>query len=171
MDHKQNFSALLAQVILPKVEMIAAVIAFIGFLFNRLKQPGASEMVMIGLSTLAGVFFITAFIIPVTIEKGNQEETPKTFIDVLILSVWKVMHISLAVAIIGLLFYLLHLEGFSQMMLIGTMSLVISLLLAGFLILQKDEYLVIFKTVISKALMMAIIGSYILFINWSLITE
>ncbi len=171
MNDKQNFSALLAKVILPKVELIAAVITIIGFLFNRLNQPGASEMVMIGLSTLAGVFFITAFMIPAAIEKAHQQETSKTFIDLLILIVWKVMHISLAVATIGLLFYLLHLEGFSQMMLIGTMTLVIALLLSGFLILQRNENLAIFKAVISKALMMAIIGSYILYINWSLITE
>jgi hypothetical protein len=171
MDTKQNFSALLAKVILPKVEIIAAVITSIGFVLNYMKQPAASQLVMIGLSTLASVFFVTGFLLPPPIEKTLSEETPKTFIDLLALIIWKVMHMALAIATIGLLFYLLHLKGFSQMMLIGTMTLAVTLLLSGLIILQKNNFLLLFKTTLIKALMMVIIGTYILYINWALITS
>jgi hypothetical protein len=171
MSDKQNFTALLSKVILPKVEIIAAVVTSIAFVLNYLKLAVASQLVMVGLSTLAGVFFVTGFLPPPTIEKSLREETAKTFVDLLILILWKVLHIALAVATIGLLFYLLHLKGFSQMMLIGTMTLVVALLLTGFIILQKNEYLPPLKTAIIKASMMAIIGVYILYLNWALITS
>lgn len=171
MDDKQNFTALLSKVILPKVEIIAAVITSIGFVLNYLKQSGAAELIMIGLSTLASVFFVTGFLLPPTIEKTLPEETPKTFVDLLVLILWKVMHIALAVSTIGLLLYLLHLKGFSQMMLIGTLTLAVALLSAGFIILQKNNYLALFKTTLIKVLMMVIIGTYILYINWGLITS
>ena len=170
MDDKQNFTTLLAKVILPKVEIIAAVITSIGFVLNYTKQQGAAELIMIGLSTLASVFFITGFLLPPTVEKTLREETNKTFVDLLVLIVWKVMHIALAVAAIGLLFYLLQLKGFSQMMLIGTQALILSLLVSGFIVIQKNKYLLTLKTTIIKALMLAIIGTYILYINWPITT-
>ncbi len=171
MDTKQNFSALLSKVILPKVEIIAALVTSVGFVLNYSGKPGAAELMMVGLSTLAGVFFISGFLLPSTLEKSLRAEMSKTFIDLLVLIVWKVMHIALAVTTIGLLFYLLHLKGFSQMMMIGTQALILSLLVSGFIIIQKSKYLPDLKTAIIKASMMAIIGAYILYINWSLITS
>lgn len=170
MDNKQNFSALLATVILPKVEIIAAVVTSVGLVLNYIKQSGAAELLLIGLSTLASVFFVTGFLMPPASEKILPEETDKTFIDLLVLIVWKIMHIALAITSIGLLFYSLHLKGFLQMMLIGSQTLIVSLLASGFIIVQKNKYLSTLKTTLIKALMMAIIGTYILYINWPMET-
>ncbi|MBK5279575.1 MAG: hypothetical protein JJE09_12005 [Bacteroidia bacterium] len=165
MASDQNFQSLLYKVILPKVELVAAIISCIGLVLNYLKLPGASELIMIGFSTLASVFFLIAYT-PLTPGKPLQPERPKTFIDLLSLIVWKVVHIALAVTTIGLLFYLLHLKGFSQMMLIGTIALLLSLFLSGVIIVQNNKYLSTLKPTLIKAVVMAIIGTYILYFHW-----
>ena len=166
MAEKQNFTTRLSKVILPKVEVIAIIISSIGFLLYLLKQPGAHQLPMIGLSTLASVFFLTAYTLPPNVEKTLREEQRRTFIDLLSFIIWKLIYLALAVNCIGLLFSLLQLKGFMQMLPIGTMTLIISLLLAGVIILQKNEYLLTFKIAIIKALTRALIGTYILYNNW-----
>ena len=168
MTEKQNFTTLLSKVILPKLEIIAVIISSIGFILYLLKQPGAHQLLMIGLSTLASAFFLTAYTLPPNVEKTLREEQSRTFTDLLGFIIWKVIYLALAVNCIGLLFSILQLKGFMQLLLIGTTTLIISLLLAGVIILQKNEYLPTFQIAIIKALMIALMDTYILYNNWPL---
>ena len=171
MAEKQNFTTLLSKVILPKVEVIAIIISSIGFLLYLLKQTGAQQLLMIGLSTLASVFFLTANTLPPAIEKTLTETTKKSFFDTLLNFIWKIMHIALSVSVIGLLFYLLNLNGYTQMILIGTTILIIALLLSGIFIIQKNDYLLLFKAALIKGLLIAFISSTILYNIWPLINS
>ena len=90
MAEKQNFTTLLSKVILPKVEVIAIIISSIGFLLYLLKQTGAQQLLMIGLSTLASVFFLTANTLPPAIEKTLTETTKRSFFDTLLNFIWKI---------------------------------------------------------------------------------
>jgi gliding motility-associated protein GldL len=58
---KGGFTALLYKTIMPKVYGIGAAVVIIGALFKILHYPGADEMLMIGLSVEAGIFFLSAF--------------------------------------------------------------------------------------------------------------
>jgi gliding motility-associated protein GldL len=58
---KGGFTALLYKTIMPKVYGIGAAVVIIGALFKILHMPGADEMLMIGLSVEAGIFFLSAF--------------------------------------------------------------------------------------------------------------
>src|SRR6188768_1934443 len=58
---KGGFTALLYKTIMPKVYGIGAAVVVIGALFKILHMPGADEMLMIGLSVEAGIFFLSAF--------------------------------------------------------------------------------------------------------------
>lgn len=168
MAEKQNFATLLSKVILPKLEIIAAIISSIGFILYSLNQPGAHQLLIIGLSAFASVFFLTAYTLPPNVEKTLREEQSRTFIDLLSFIIWKLIYLALAVNCIGILFSILQFKGFMQMLLMGTMTLLISLVLAGVIILQKNEHLLTFKIAIIKALTIALIGTYILYNNWPL---
>ena len=52
---------LLYETIMPKVYGIGAAVVIVGALFKILHLPGANEMLMIGLSVEAGIFFLSAF--------------------------------------------------------------------------------------------------------------
>src|SRR5882762_12295 len=58
---KGGLSTLLYQTIMPKVYGIGAAVVIVGALFKILHLTGANEMLMIGLSTEAVIFFLSAF--------------------------------------------------------------------------------------------------------------
>jgi len=58
---KGGFTALLYKTIMPKVYGIGAAVVIVGALFKILHLTGANEMLMIGLSTEAVIFFLSAF--------------------------------------------------------------------------------------------------------------
>ncbi len=58
---KGGFMQLLYETIMPKVYGIGAAVVIVGALFKILHLPGANQMLMIGLSTEAVIFFLSAF--------------------------------------------------------------------------------------------------------------
>ncbi len=58
---KGGFTELMYKTIMPKVYGIGAAVVIIGALFKILHLPGANEMLMIGLSVEAAIFFLSAF--------------------------------------------------------------------------------------------------------------
>ncbi len=58
---KGGFAELMYKTIMPKVYGIGAAVVIIGALFKILHLEGANEMLMIGLSVEAGIFFLSAF--------------------------------------------------------------------------------------------------------------
>ncbi|MBS1545698.1 MAG: gliding motility protein GldL [Bacteroidetes bacterium] len=58
---KGGFMDLLYVTIMPKVYGIGAAVVIVGALFKILHLPGANQMLMIGLSTEAVIFFLSAF--------------------------------------------------------------------------------------------------------------
>jgi len=58
---KGGFTELLFKTIMPKVYGIGAAVVIVGAMFKILHLPGASEMLGIGLSTEAVIFFLSAF--------------------------------------------------------------------------------------------------------------
>lgn len=58
---KGGFTELLFKTIMPKVYGIGAAVVIIGAMFKILHLPGANEMLMIGLTTEAIIFFLSAF--------------------------------------------------------------------------------------------------------------
>jgi gliding motility-associated protein GldL len=58
---KGGFTTLLYKTIMPKVYGIGAAVVIVGALFKILHLTGANEMLMIGLSVEAAIFFLSAF--------------------------------------------------------------------------------------------------------------
>ena len=58
---KGGFKELLFSTIMPKVYGIGAAVVIVGAMFKILHLPGASEMLTIGLTVEAIIFFLSAF--------------------------------------------------------------------------------------------------------------
>lgn len=163
------FSKML-QSVLSKAELVALAITVIGLiLFNNGQEIG-SNILTLGLTTLAGIFFLTAFMpaSPASDDENQkiEKETKKGFVDLIGLVLWKVMHIGCAVTTIGILFYILHLLGFGQMLFIGTSALILSVAFSALSILQKSENMNTLKSGLMRAIPLVLLGSYILYMNW-----
>ena len=61
MSKKGGFQELLFKTIMPKIYGIGAAVVIVGAMFKILHLPGASEMLTIGLSVEAMIFFLSAF--------------------------------------------------------------------------------------------------------------
>lgn len=59
--NKGQFKELLFTTIMPKIYGIGAAVVIVGAMFKILHLPGANEMLMIGLTTEALIFFLSAF--------------------------------------------------------------------------------------------------------------
>lgn len=99
-----------------KIELICAIIYFVGFYQTMGKIDGGREMIGFSLTTLAIIYYLSAFV-----QKGGS--------NVLIIVSNKVIGISSAVTLVGIMFYSLHLSGGKVMLGVGTSSLAIAALL------------------------------------------
>jgi len=117
---------------LPKIlrylEMIAVTLLLAGGLFEKLTIEGGMILVGLALSMLACVYFLQAY---VPSDVKIKESNSFGFKDLLTLSILpKVFGISMSVAIVGIQFFLLQLEGYPMMITIGTFTIVTAYFIA-----------------------------------------
>lgn len=111
---------------------LAALILFVVFWALTYTGTDASQGIMIALSALAAIYFLKAYMPPKQDAPApDAKEEKRGFFELLSTTILpKVLWIACSVSVIGLLFYLLNLEGFKNMLMIGGMTLSIGLLLA-----------------------------------------
>ncbi|MCE7861981.1 MAG: hypothetical protein DYG99_00420 [Bacteroidetes bacterium CHB5] len=151
---KANFGELLAKTILPKVQLIALLVAVIGLIFHYLNLNGSADMLMIGFSALAGAFFLSAFAI-VTISPAGKHSR-------IALLLYKIIYLAAPVVLIGVLFYILKFEGYHQLLLMGCIGLGGGILLAATQISNRDNLRILFKPLITT-LPVFLLGLYFLY--------
>lgn len=127
--------------LLPKLlkwtELVALVVTLLGIAFKTMHWTGANNLVLFGLTALAGIYFLSAFAVIPLPEQANGEL--KGFADMLVLILRKLMFIGLAVFCIAFLFSILHFPGAGEMMLIGLGAVVIGSLASMILVFGKRE--------------------------------
>lgn len=152
---KSDFSELLFKKIIPRVQLIALAVSIIGLFFYFQNLAGAQDMLMTGLSTLAGTLFLSAFaMVPVSPESKHN---PIAFI------LYKVLYISAAVIVIGILFYVLKLNGYKEMLLIGCMALGADILFSAALIGTNPDNMAILKRPFLIGIPLLLVGGYFLY--------
>ena len=162
----ETFPSVLKRV-LPKIEMASLAIAVAGLLLLSIGRTEGSNLLIVGMCSLAAVFFLTAYMPSAGPPASDTAtKTPKGFIDLAHVLILKVVYIGCSVETIGLLFYMLHFKGYAQILLIGTFSLFFSLLLSAFIISRKNEMLNILQNAIIRGGMLMLMGMYILYTHW-----
>ncbi|MBL7873001.1 MAG: hypothetical protein JNM78_15395 [Cyclobacteriaceae bacterium] len=156
MDNQQaGFAQLLMKTILPKVQLIAIGICVIGFVLLFMNNTGAETLLRAGLSTLAGCYFLLGFA-PLP---SSPDSKPNLYLPV----VYKVIYIALAVAVIGILFVSLKLEGADTMLLLGCGVLTLGLLISAIMVVINHDNLGVLKKPLLNGIALLMIGVY--FIN------
>ncbi|CAN5399374.1 hypothetical protein BH10BAC4_BH10BAC4_02680 [soil metagenome] len=113
---------------LPILEKVAIAIFALGLILRYMNVNG-DTLIQISLSTLAAVFFLSAYK-PVTIESEEGEKLGfKDLLGQTILP--KLLGISCAVGIIGIQFYMLGLKGFEVMVMMGGIVTLMALVVMG----------------------------------------
>lgn len=99
---------------------IVCVVGFVlGFLLKKQDYPIGGEIVMLSLSALAGIYFLSAYLPPDARPEGEPDQR-LGFMSLLGRTIApKVLGIGSAVVVIGILFTLNHFEGSKQMLTIG----------------------------------------------------
>lgn len=118
-----------------------------------------TSILFIALFGLATIYFLGAYI-PIDIP-DNQEQGGfvKLFSQVI---APKVLGISSAVCVIGILFYLTGLKGYQQMLLIGCASIAAASVVIFFSILKNEPARKALMPLLLRAIPLAIISFYIL---------
>lgn len=114
---------LLSRILLP-LEILSLLISVVAFLLTQM------ELLMIGMSFLAAVYFLNAYVPPAASEKAGDEKAG--FIDLLTTIIApKLGWIAASVTVIGGLFRMLHLAGAGEMLMIGVLVLMIVTIVMG----------------------------------------
>jgi hypothetical protein len=117
---------------------------------------GSDEILMVSMSGLAAICFLTAY-------KPPAENLGNDIKALFVTIVNKVLYISSAVCIIGLLFFFLHFEGYKQMLMIGSMSVGACMVISLYLITQLKESQSVLQPALFRALPLGIAAGFVLF--------
>ena len=143
------------------IEMIALVVAAVGFAMLYTSMEGAPEMLMVALSTLAGVFFLKGYQ-PPPVQEQKADAPKPGFIDLLGTTIVpKVGWIACAVGTTGILFRILNLTGNQEMLMIGCTVLTIALVLIGIFTISKPERASGLMPLVYRAVPVCLIGVYL----------
>lgn len=105
-------------------EVVTILLSLAGVTFKVMHWTYADELLMLGLAGLSSVYFLRAFQMPNPGPNAKTATEKKGLLDLLALAVLpKLSGLSMSVALIGLLFGLLHLSGAAEMLMVGTSSL------------------------------------------------
>lgn len=131
-----NFQQSLAK-ILSIIIYASLAFAVLGILLKTQYQSAGDTILMVSLSALAGALFLSAFM-PVNIPEGLKP-------DLYSIIIYKVIYIGSSVAVIGILFTLLHLNGAPNMLLVGSLTAGAASIFSGVLFLKNGDNWVVLK--------------------------
>ncbi len=145
----QNFKQLLATMILPKVEIIGAIILITGGLFKVLGTAGYGDLLLIGFTAVAVALYLKAFLY------DTNTSSPMDNI------VKKIGFISCSVVLIGAMFSTLSLAGGGEMMLIGLPVLALATIFAAYRMMSTEQ--ASFKPMLFRFVLVFAIGLLVFF--------
>ena len=151
------------------VEIGGLIVSSLGLTFLYMNLTSSRQLILLGLTSLAGVYFLSAFTIPPDPGTGAEAGAPKGFSDLFFQTiVRKIIYIGCSISVIGMLFGLLGLRGGGQMLLIGCTTLVISCLLSGLAIIRNDKISPFLEGPLMRAVPISILALYWLYKHWPL---
>jgi len=139
------------------LEKILLVLFIAGAALKFTHNAGAAELLMISMTGIAAISFLSAYK-PVELEQDHPN-------NYLLLVVVKVGYIGIAVCTIGLLFYLLKMNGHKEMLMIGSLSMASTSIFGVFLMTQIEKSAVVLRPVLLRGIPLAVAGAFILLVK------
>jgi hypothetical protein len=129
-------------------ELAGILLTASAILLKITEVPLASQLFLIGLSTLAIIYFLMGF----AIQPLNPGKKKIEFIDLVVNKLQKIMYIGVSVLCISYLFTILHLNGANEMMLIGLFTLLSCLVVSMIMILLNRDRMTLLKSPLVRSL-------------------
>jgi hypothetical protein len=150
------FVLMLRKVLMP-AEIAATALSVAGLILSFIGNPIEIALVL-GLSTLATVYFLSGYL--PTDAAGPPDD--RGFAGLLPIITSKVVGIGMAVCCIGVLFHSLGLTGNGQMLLIGTSSVALAVIINVFLVFGNPGRLPLVRGSLLRGIPVALISGYFL---------
>lgn len=148
-------------------EIGALFLSALGLAFLYLHWEGSHQLLQVGFTALAMIYFLSAFTLPVDPATGPESDQRKGFMDSFAKTILrKVIYLGCAVSLFGLLFALLGRPGAGQLLLIGGTTLVLASLLAGLAVLSNNTLLAFLQGPLLRAVPLAMLAVYWLYAHW-----
>ncbi len=158
-----SFTKLLYYTVIPILEKVFAGILLLGLLLKYVNIDGKPFMI-ISLSGLAGVFYLTAFK-PLGAELTAEEK--QGFANLFATTMGpKLLGIGSAVLTIGILFYLMKFGGYKEMLMIGCGAVSLVLLGLGVVSLAGNKNIERLTPLLIRAIPLLLLGAYIFIKNF-----
>ncbi len=155
---RQSFSGKL-RFFLSRAEQALLALAMIGLLLRYAGLPWTT-VIMLALSGLGTIFFLSAYLPPEPMESDGAARLG--FKDLLMFTILpKVLGIACSVSAIGMLFYLLGFKGYLQMILIGGTVISAGLLILGFGFATETKNIRTMMPILYRAVPLVFIDAYI----------
>lgn len=147
----------IAKQFVPYLQQIALILSAAGLAFHFMQYQNARQLLIVGLSLLSVAYFVWTFL-PV-------DTPPHSKPDVYTIFIHKMIYLSCSVLIVGVLYTYFNLVGHHEMLLIGGISLLVSLAGAIFLMIQKRENYVTLRDSLIRGFSTALLGLLALSVN------
>jgi len=146
----------------PILEIVCIAGFVLGFLLKKQDYPIGGEIIMLSLSALAGIYFLSAYLPPDARPEGEPDQR-LGFMSLLGRTIApKVLGIGSAVVVIGILFSVQQMKGSNEMLLVGSGSLAIASLI-GLVSMASDETArKVVAPLLLRAVPLLLIGVYFL---------
>lgn len=138
---------------------------FVGLLTVGILLPkfdiSSDEVIMISLSGLAIIFFLSAYR-PLEIKIGQGDKLE--FKEMLYLTILpKILWIACSVMTIGILFNILNMPGSKNMLVIGSSTALVILILFGVFFLSEEKHIKATIPILYRAVPLLLVTAYLLF--------
>ena len=149
----------------PILEMVSLAAFAVGFALKAMDNQTGSQIITISLSALAVVYFMNAYIPKeVTQEPGTQGQL-LGFTALLGRTIGpKILSIGSSVTVIGILFTVQHWNGFREMLLIGSTSLVAASVVGLVATMNDEQGRRTIGQLLLRAIPLMLIGIYLLMV-------
>lgn len=146
--------ALIFKILLP-LEILGILLSLVGFALPQV------ELLLIGLTVLASIFFLHGFIPPPVDVDEKQSQEKSGFFDLFAGTICvKLAWIAASVTLVGGLFRILHLLGAGEMLLIGIPVLMITIIVMG-LYTISGKYAARVVPVLYRVVPVCLLGVYL----------
>lgn len=138
---------------------------FLGLLTVGILLPkfdiDSSGIIMISLSGLAVIFFLYAYR-PLEVKIGQGDKMGfKELIYLTILP--KLLWLSASVNAIGVLFFLLDMKGYKEMLMIGSATSLVALVIIGIFFLTEEKHIKATIPILYRVVPLLLVAAYVLF--------
>lgn len=163
MEPRKGFAQRLSS-FLPFVEIFTILVSVGGIFLISLHLPGGQLLALLGLASLACVYFITSSVLPPIPDSADDANAPKGFVDLFLRAVLrKIIYVGCSVGVIGLLFTLLKLSGNREMTTIAASVLGPCCVLSVLAVFINNSNLVFLKAPLARALPLFLISLYLIY--------